>query len=68
MLPHQVPAALGMLSGLAQLRTVDLRGLHDESSLGYWSEAKCATMRNVSALTKALKRRPHPTRVLVDVD
>ena len=42
----QVPTPLGMLSGLAQLRTVDLRGVHDEANLGYCptpSARPCAT-------------------------
>ena len=64
----QVRRPLGMLSGLPALANVDLRGIHEEGGIGYWSEAKCASMRHVSALTKALKRRPYATRVLVDVD
>ena len=64
----QVRRPLSMLTSLPWLANVDLRGIHEENSIGYWSEAKCASMRHASALTKALKRRPYPTRVLVDVD
>ncbi|KAK9820853.1 hypothetical protein WJX81_004021 [Elliptochloris bilobata] len=60
----QVLAPLAVLLGLPALRVVDLRGLHEEPALGYWSEAKCTSMRYVSAFTKALRRRPYPTRVL----
>jgi hypothetical protein len=64
----QVRRPLAMLTGLPQLATVDLRSIHDDRNIGYWSDAKCASMRHLSALTKALKRRPYPTRVLMDVD
>ncbi|KAK9823301.1 hypothetical protein WJX72_001754 [[Myrmecia] bisecta] len=64
----QVPSPLSMLTSLPQLRTVDLRGIHQEPTLGYWSDVKCTTMRYVAAFTKAMKRRPYPTRVLVEVD
>ena len=57
-------APLTVLLGLPALRTVDLRGLHEEPSLGYWSEAKCTSMRYVASFTKSLRRRPYATRVL----
>ena len=60
----QVLAPLTVLLGLPVLRVVDLRGLHEEPALGYWSEAKCTSMRYVASFTKALRRRPYPTRVL----
>ena len=67
MVGPQVKQPLNVLAGLPELCMVDFRGIHDEPSMGYWSEAKCATMRHVSALAKALKRRRHGTKVHVDV-
>jgi len=64
----QVLAPLSTLLGLPALRVVDMRGLHEEPALGYWSEAKCTSMRYVSAFTKALRRRPYATKVLCRVD
>ncbi len=64
----QVLAPLSALLGLPALRVVDMRGLHEEPALGYWSEAKCTSMRYVSAFTKALRRRPYATKVLCRVD
>ncbi|CAL8465073.1 g4608 [Coccomyxa elongata] len=64
----QVPTPLASLLTMPNLRVVDLRGVHETSSIGFWPEAKCVTMSNITALTKALKRRPYPTKVLVDVD
>ena len=63
----QVKQPLNVLSGLPELCMVDFRGIHDEPNMGYWSEAKCATMRHVAALAKALKRRRYGTKVHVDV-
>ncbi len=64
----QVPTPLTSLLAMPNLRVVDLRGVHETSNIGFWPEAKCVTMSNITALTKALKRRAYPTKVLVDVD
>ena len=64
----QVTAPLHTLNKLKELRLVDLRGIHAEVHLTYWSEAKCASMRHVSNFSKALKRRPRPGKVLIDLD
>ena len=64
----QVTSPLITLQKLRCLQLVDLRGIHSETQLTYWSEAKCASMRYVSALSKNLKRRIRPGKVLMDYD
>ncbi len=64
----QVPTPLTCLLSLPALKVVDLRGVHETSNIGFWPEAKCVTMSHITALTKALKRRAYPTKVLVEVD
>ena len=57
----------GPLSLLPRLRALDARGAHAEAGLGYWSEDKCVSMRNLCALAKAGKRRrPWKLRVFMD--
>ena len=64
----QVKQPLAMLASLPQLCMVDLRGIHDEPNMGYWSEEKCTTMRHITTLMKALKRRRFSTKVHFDVN
>lgn len=61
------PLVPGVLSSLPALRALDARGAHAEAGLGYWSEDKCATMRNLCALARAGKRR-RPWRLQVFMD
>lgn len=61
-------APLAALHAVPTLTAVDLRGVHADAGLGYWSDAKCATMRHVSAFAKAARRRARPAKVLFDVD
>ena len=63
----QVKQPLNMLTSLPELCMVDFRGIHDEPNMGYWTEEKCSTMRHISTLTKALKRRRFSTKVHIDV-
>jgi hypothetical protein len=62
------PLAPGLLSALPHLRVLDMRGVHAEAGLGYWSAAKCATMNHVAALARAAKRKAGGPRVLFDTD
>ena len=63
----QVKQPLTVLAALPELCMVDFRGIHDDCpNLGYWTEDKCTTMRHISTLAKALKRRRFPTKVHVD--
>ena len=64
----QVAAPLAVLASLPALAVVDLRGVHADAGLGYWSEAKCVTMRHISALARTAKRRARAVRVLVELD
>lgn len=64
----QVPAPLTSLQAMPALKTVDFRGIHETSNMGYWPEAKCTTMSHVTDLTKSLKRRPYATKVLIELD
>jgi hypothetical protein len=65
----RVAAPLTPLLTLPDLTAVDLRGVHAENGLGYWSAAKCVTMKHVAEFARAAKRRPgRPVRVLVEVD
>ncbi|KAK9784699.1 hypothetical protein WJX73_004775 [Symbiochloris irregularis] len=63
----QVTAPLTALNRLKNLQLVDMRGIHTETDLNYWSEAKCASMRHLSAFSKSLKRG-YPGKVLLDLD
>ena len=64
----QVTAPLNVLSKLKSLSLVDVRGIHAETNLTYWSEAKCASMRHITTFSKVLKRKLHPGKVLMDYD
>lgn len=63
----QVTAPLTALNRLKHLQLVDMRGIHTETELNYWSEAKCVSMRHLSAFSKSLKRG-YPGKVLLDLD
>lgn len=64
----QVTSPLHTLNKLKFLRLVDLRSIHVEANLTYWSDSKCASMRHVCTFAKNLKRRSCNGRVLMDVD
>lgn len=64
----QVTKPLSHLNVLTKLSLVDLRMIHTECDLTYWSEAKCATMSNISLWQKAIKRRSPGMKVLLDTD
>ena len=64
----QVTSPLSGLSRLPELQIVDLRGIHAEVGLSYWSEKKCASMRHLTTFAKALKRRNRPGKIFMDYD
>lgn len=45
---------------------LDLRQVHVEEELRFWSPAKCATMQHITALSKALRRKNRHCQVLYD--
>jgi hypothetical protein len=47
-------------------RYLDLRQVHVEEELRFWSPAKCATMQHITALSKALRRKNRHCQVLYD--
>mmetsp|Transcript_25479 Transcript_25479/g.71256 ORF Transcript_25479/g.71256 Transcript_25479/m.71256 type:complete len:465 (+) Transcript_25479:431-1825(+) len=64
----KIPKSPTALMHLPNLAVVDMRGVHVETDISYWSEAKCTSMRHVVALSKHLRRRPFPTHVLMDCE
>jgi len=64
----QVLTPLTTLQSLTAVRLVDLRGVHEEPDMGYWSENKCTTMKSIAGLTKKMKQRPYGCKILMDRD
>ena len=64
----QVLAPLTTLQSLPGIRLVDLRGVHEEPDMGYWTEDKCTSMKYIAALTKKMKQRPYGCKILMDRD
>lgn len=54
------------LQAFAHLRWLDLRAVHVEADSKFWSPSKCASMQNITALAKALRRRNRHCKVLFD--
>jgi len=59
---------LTVLQSLMAVRLVDMRGVHEEADMGYWSEDKCTTMKYIAGLTKKMKQRPYGCKILMDRD
>ncbi|DBA80730.1 hypothetical protein WJX77_008398 [Trebouxia sp. C0004] len=64
----QVLSPLTVLQSLMAVRLVDLRGVHEEADMGYWTEDKCTTMKYIAGLTKKMKQRPYGCKILLDRD
>ncbi|DBA87081.1 hypothetical protein WJX79_000451 [Trebouxia sp. C0005] len=64
----QVQSPLTVLQSLMAVRLVDMRGVHEEADMGYWSEDKCTTMKYIAGLTKKMKQRPYGCKILMDRD
>lgn len=56
------------LNNLLDLKLVDMRMIHIEAALSYWSQEKCTTMSNITMWQKAIKRRGGYLKVLLDTD
>ena len=64
----QVASPLTTLQALPAIRLVDLRGVHEEPDVGYWTEAKCISMKHIASFTKKMKQRPYGCKIIMDRD
>ncbi|KAL3155844.1 hypothetical protein ABBQ32_012854 [Trebouxia sp. C0010 RCD-2024] len=64
----QVASPLTTLQALPAIKLVDLRGVHEEPDVGYWTEAKCISMKHIAAFTKKMKQRPYGCKIMMDRD
>ena len=65
----QIAAPLSMLQRLPQLEVVDMQGVHSpaEGTQPYWDDRKCEAMSHAATLSKLLKKKRPPGRVLLDL-
>ena len=66
----QITAPLSMLQRLPLLELADMRGVHApaESNQTYWDKTKCEAMSHMATLSKLLKKKRPPGKVLLDLD
>ena len=64
----QVSSPLTTLQSLTAIKLVDLRGVHEELDMGYWTEDKCITMKHIAAFTKKMKQRAFGCKIMMDRD